>query len=427
MSEYLESIGIAMGALPWIVFLSCTAFFLLYRRYIVSAFDPLVMLVIAMVADSILVFALPWQPALKWEYASFSLFLWLGFRTSARLPQRVVPAPMRTGELYDLEAVLVVLFAIVTIGNLVLGFAAGFPLLSANPSESKVTLLTGGLGLVRRINMGPMAFFRAGCFYLIFQGYRRQRAILMLAVSTVFSALSGSKGALLPLVFTPALLLAHRGFRRTRALAPKTKRRMLYGFCAGVAIGLAVTIKDSGSITGGIAGLARRLLLTGDVVLFYFSGRERVIQETTRSLLGYLQYLTNDSLAMLRLAEYKEPLGSVILGAGNNGFGPNAQYFVRADLFFGPQWGCLYSLLIGFCIGKLRTWFFSASPSYPVRFVLLLTAALLADNLFYESSMFLQTIVSICLTVFPIWLVVRLIRKGQSICAPRNELNLLGI
>ena len=130
-------------------------------------------------------------------------------------------------------------------------------------------------------------------------------------------------------------------------------------------------------------------------------------------MLGFWNYLSNDTLAMLRLAEYQEPLGSVILGAGNNGFGPNAQYFVVADLFFGPVWGCLYSLIVGYLIGKLRTVFLNASGSSPVVFVLKLTLAGTAFNLVWESSMFAEIVATILIAVFPIWVVVHLIRKSQ--------------
>ena len=327
------------------------------------------------------------------------------------------PTPVETGELYDLEAVLHLLLIIIILANLYLGIAAGFPLLSARPSSAKVMVNSGGIGLVRRINMGPLIFFLSGCFYLIFQRRRRRRAATMLAVCAVFMSLSGSKGALLPFVYAPALMLAHKGFLASRSFGRRTKRFMAYGLVGGVAIGLAVTIKDSGSLTAGFAALAQRILLTGDVVLYYFAGRQRVIEISTRSLAGYLSYLTNDSLAMLRLAEYREPLGSVILGTGNNGFGPNAQYFVRADLFFGPIWGCLYSMIIGYGIGKFRTMFFTASPSYPMIFVFTLSLALLSPNLVSESSMFVQAVVSIVLTVLPLWAAVCSIRKSQELSA----------
>ena len=74
--------------------------------------------------------------------------------------------------------------------------------------------------------MGPYLFFSCGCTFLAFVGFRRRLAILMLLCSSIFIALSGSKGALLSLVSTQALLLAHPGLGKSPAFKSKVRRYM---------------------------------------------------------------------------------------------------------------------------------------------------------------------------------------------------------
>lgn len=413
MLEFIASIGIDPIQLLLILAGASLAFTLLYRKYVFNLFDPLIVFIISMVANTALMCALPWEVRFKWEFVFFAIFLWIGFVAAARKPKSQIRLTFPKEQLFDLEVVLVLLCGIIIVANLYLGASTGFPIFSDNPSVTKVTSYSGGLGIVRRINMGPYVFCCCGCVYLAMIRHQSRLAIALLTCSSVFIMMSGSKGALLSLVFAQATALGHPGLTRNHLFVAKVKRYALYTLILGTVVALTVLIRDQGSFSLGVLALFKRILLTGDVILLYFADRARVVATTQQSLLGYLQYLMGETLSMLRLKEYAEPLGSVILGIGNTGFGPNAQYFVVADLFFGPILGCLYSFVVGYAIGYLRTIFIKDSRSSPILFVLKLTLAVLSFSLVTEAADFVNEIVTTVLILSPLWLLARLTRLAM--------------
>jgi hypothetical protein len=413
MLEFVTSIGIEPSQLLLILVVASLAFTLLYRKYVFNLFDPLTMFIISMVANTALMFALPWEMRFKWEFVWYAIFLWIGFVATARKPKLQIHSTISKEQLFDLEVVLVLLCGIIILANVYLGVSTGFAIFSDDPSVTKVTSYSGGIGIVRRINMGPYLFCCCGCVYMAVIRHKRRMAIALLACSSVFILMSGSKGALLTLVYAQAVVLAHPGLNLNHLFVAKIKRYALYTLILGTGVALTVTIKDQGSVSLGVLGLFRRILMTGDVILYYFADRARVMAATQPSLLGYLQYLIGDTLSVLRLQEYTEPLGSVILGAGNNGFGPNAQYFVVADLFFGPVFGCLYSFLVGYGISYLRSSFINDSQSSPILFVLKLTLAVSSFSIAVEAPYFVNTVVMTVVVLVPLWLLARLTRLAM--------------
>jgi hypothetical protein len=413
--DFLNSIGIDPNTVLAVIVLSTIVFILLYKRFVFSIFDPLCVFILSMVANSAIMFSLPWAPELKWEYVAYTFALWIGFSLSSRFhsPKADQHLTFSESSLFDLRVVLLLLFVIIVAGNLYLGASTGFPLFSSNPSQSKVTAYTGGLGLVRRINTGPYVFFCCGCVYLAVIQHKRRLAVILLLISTGFIMLSGSKGALLSLIYAQSFTLAHPYLKKTPTLVARVKKYTSFTLLAGIAVALAVTIKDTGSVGGGVLALFKRILLTGDVILYYFADRAHVMALTDQTLIGYLKYLFNDILGMLRVGDYQQALGSLIFG-GDDGFGPNAQYFVRADLFFGPVYGCLYSCTIGYSIGYLRTSFFSISKVSPIIFTFKLALAVSAFALATESNLFVSEAITIIVSVFPLWILSRLIRFGTE-------------
>ena len=410
MLEFITSIGIEPSQLLLILVVASLAFTLLYRKYVFNLFDPLIMFIISMVANTVLMCALPWEVRFKWEFVCFAIFLWIGFVAAARKPKSQIHLTFPKEQLFDLEVVLVLLCGIIVLANLYLGVSTGFAIFSDNPSVTKVTSYSGGTGIIRRINMGPYIFCCCGCVYMAMIRHKRRLAIALLTCSSVFIMMAGSKGALLSLVFAQAVALGHPGLTRNHLFVAKVKRYALYTLILGTVVALTVLIRDQGSVSLGVLGLFKRILLTGDVILFYFADQARVMAATQQSLLGYLQYLMGETLSMLRLQEYTEPLGSVILGLGNTGFGPNAQSFVVADLFFGPILGCLYSFAVGYAIGYLRTSFINDSRSSPILFVLKLTLAVLSFAIAVEAPEFVNSVVMTVLVLSPLWLLARLAR-----------------
>jgi hypothetical protein len=406
--EFLDQVGINLWPLVIAILASAIIFFVGYRRFIFSIFDPLCMFVLILVGDSALTFALPWSPSLKWEFVGFLAFFWAGFSLRGRLTQKTFAISFGRQHWFELELMLLILCAVILGANLYLGLSTGFPLLSLHPSESKVTIYTGGLGVIRRVNMGPYLFFCSGCMLLIMAGHKTRFALTIFCLTTGLEALNGSKGVMLPGIYAAGFMLAHRGLVRSRTFKAKAKRYIFAFLAIGVTVAVIVTTRDQSSVSEGLSKFFLRFLLAGDVILYYIPNRDTLLALMGAHSWSYLHYLLGDILGMLRISDYQPALGSVILGS-DEGFGPNPQFFIQADLFFGPVVGLLYSLILGYAVSSLRRAFFGKPGKSAVWFAFKLMLALTAFDLAIDSSEFVVDIAGACLFVIPTWLLSRLV------------------
>jgi hypothetical protein len=405
MLEILSQVGLSTSQFLALFAISTIVLILAYRPFVISIFDPLNMFIVAMIADAVLMFGLDWDSDVKVEFTFFLVFFWIGFAFAGKAPTESPVIRFDSDALQDLEIILLFASVIIVAANLYLGFTVGFPLLSANPSDTKVTAYTGGLGIIRHVNQGPYLFLCCGCALLIAIGRRPKFAITMLVVSSAFVAFCGSKSALLPIFFVQAFVSNHKGLGRANRQSAKMKRFAIPGFAAAVAVTLTVVVRENGGLAGGVVALARRILFFGDVILFYYPRRGAIPELMGAGLLDYLHYLVDPILAMFRVLDYtsiRPPLGSIISGL-DDGFGPNGQYFVRADIFFGPVFGSLYCLLIGYLTGIFRKQFFTFRTRSAVVFTFSLLLAAAAVNVPFESSLFVSMIVDAALFLCPLW------------------------
>lgn len=399
--------GLDIYLLFSIIGISAVITFIAYRRFIFDLFDPLSFFLLTLIADSALMLVLPWATYLKWEYVGFFLSLWAGFAFRGN-PSATHPAVVfNKRALFELEFVLAVLFMVILVGNLYLGLTAGFPLFSLHPSEAKVTALTGGVGIVRRINMGPYQFFSCGCLLLAVIGYNRRFLLLVLSIATFLVVLSGSKGALLPVIFIVAFLLAHGGLNKNSQFRMRATKYLVIMLGVGVGIGILITTKDTGSLSAGITAYFMRFLMSGDVILFYFPRRDEIMTLVDPNFFEYMHHLLGDLLGMLRIGDYQGSLGSIIVG-NDDGFGPNSQFFVQSDLFFGPFFGMLYSFIVGYIMASFRARFFEKATRSAVWLVFELLLAVSAFTLAIEAGMLVITIFTTAVVVLPLWLLARL-------------------
>jgi hypothetical protein len=407
--DFVKQLGLDPSVLLTAMALSTAVFILAFRRFIVTLLEPLSMYVIILIADSTIVFALPWENWMKWEYAAFILSFWVGFSFRAKRVQTARRLTLQNDSVFDLLTILLLLFFVIVLGNLYLGISTGFPIFSDNPSESKVTALTGGLGLVKRINMGPYFFFCSGCTLMAVMGHQRRLVIFILTIATAFVVLGGSKSVLLPVIYVTSLAVCHKGLGGSSSLKT-VKKYTLFGLIIAIGFALIVTTKDQGSLLGGISAFFARLLLSGDSILYYFPRREAIVNLVDPTFLGYLSNLFGDTLGFFRLADYKDALGSIILG-NDSGFGPNVQYFIQADLFFNPIGGVFYSCFLGYLIASLRASFFYAKTSSAIGLTFRCVIALCALDIAVETGMFVGEIVTMAVVILPLWLVARGIRS----------------
>lgn len=411
MLEILREVGLDPTQFLTLLAVCAIALILAYRPFIFSLVDPLNVFILSMCACSVLMFGMNWDSSVKIEFALFIFFFWLGFAFAGRIPRHHPAKHFHPPGLQDLEIVLVLLCAIIVVANLYLGFTAGFPLFSADPTISKVTTYQGGLGLVRHVN-SAFLFLCCGCIVLIALGHKRALALVLLATGALFTALSGSKGALLPIIFALAFVIHHNGLRQNTKNLSRLKKFLLPSFGAAVAIALIVVVKDNRGIAGGLIFMAKRLLFFGDIILFYYPRRGAIPELMGVNSLDYISYLFDPILGMFRIKDYSYPLGTIIAGDLDAGFGPNVQYFVRADIFFGPIFGCVYCLIIGYLVGFLRNNFFRLRTNNVMLFTFALTLAVSAFAVATESQFFVSFALDSFLIVCPLWVFAYLARMA---------------
>ncbi len=405
MLDILSQVGLNATQFLALFVISAIVLILAYRPFVISIVDPLNMFIVAMIADCVLMYGLNWESSAKVEFTFFIVSFWVGFALKGRVSKISPMIRLDRNALLDLETVLLLITAIIIVANLYLGLTAGFPLLSANPSDAKVTAYTGGLGIIRHVNQGPYLFLCCGCAVLIAAGKKPALAAAMLIVSSAFVALCGSKSALIPIFFVYAFVSNHSGLRRTNRYSGKMRKFLIPALAAAMAVALTVVIRENGGLIGGVVALAKRILFFGDTILFYYPRRGNIPELAGVGPWDYLHYLIDPILGMLRLVDYgsiRPPLGSIISNM-DDGFGPNAQYFVRADIFFGPVLGSVYCLALGYLVGFLRRQFFVFQPKSAMALAFSLFLAVSAVNLPFESSLFVSMTVDTILILSPLW------------------------
>jgi hypothetical protein len=410
--ELLTDLGLDPNLVVGGLIFSAVLIFILYRRFMFSLFEPISMFLVAQIGDATMMLALPFAVAYKWQFAGYMLSLWAGFALCAK-PIREAPAiHLSRASIFDLKFLLAFLGTAIILANLYLGATAGFPLLSSNPTELKETVYTGGLGVIRRINMGPYAFFCAGCALLIVTNNSRRFAICILSLATSLVIFSGGKSVFLPLLFALTFAVAHEGISPSKMLRSKVRKFSLVILGAGVTVALVVTSKEHGGIGGGIQNFLLRLLLAGDVILYYYPRHEIIVALVDSSFVGFLQNAFADTMGLLRISQYAAPLGGLILGSEEGG--PNVQYFIAADLFFGPFAGCLYSFVVGSCVAALRNGFFYERSKSAMILTVRLFLALIAFDLATEAGMFVTEAFIALLCIVPLFAIASICRVGLS-------------
>lgn len=416
MLDILSNIGLDPNQFVALVVISTIVLILAYRPFVIGILDPLNMFIVAMIADVVLMFGLDWDSSAKIEFAFFIVFFWIGFAFAGKISTDNPIVQFNNDALFELEIVLFLAFVIISLSNFYLGFTAGFPLLSGKPSEAKVSVYTGGLGMIRHLDQGPYLFLCCGCILLIAIGRRPMLPMMMLLISSTFVAFSGAKGALLPILFVMAFVIKHKGLGENQKYSRRLKKLAIPSLGAAFAVATTVLIKENGGIAQGFMALTRRILLFGDVILFYYPRRGAIPELMNAGPWGYFHYLVDPFLAMFRIVDYSSiniALGSIISNM-DNGFGPNAQYFVRADIFFGPIGGCAYCLAIGYLTGLFRRQFFTFHTRSALLFTFSLLFATSALNLPFESSLFGSIIVDTAVFLFPLWCFARVATLATS-------------
>ncbi len=406
--EVLTNFGLNPANVLTGVVLSALLVFLLYRKFLVSVLEPLTPFMVAQVGNASIMWAVLLELIYKWQFLVYFLCLWSGFALRGKAVSSGPAIVFDRNFLFELTFILTMLCALIVGANLYLGSTAGFPLLSSNPTQAKFTIYVGGLGFVRRINTGPYYLLCAGCSLLIIIQHQKRYALTILFLATSLVMVSGNKSALLPLLLNLSMAGLHRGLSSERLRRSIQKYFWLLLAC-GIGIALVVTTKEQGGLVGGIQGFVLRLLLAGDGIVFYFSRREVVMGLVDPTVAGYLHNVLSDVEGLLHISEYQPlALGTLIMG-GDEG-GPNVQYFIQADLFFGPVLGSIYCFTIGYIIAVMRNGFYSSRTTSAIRLSVYLFLAAAAFDLTTEAGLFITELVVMLLFLVPLYLLAKFFR-----------------
>ncbi len=410
MSDLLSSIGFDPRQLLFMLFLSGLVVVFFYSRFLFTLLDPLLFFMLAQVANVAVALAFPMQEPLRWQLLGDMVALGIGFSLNGRPQRRAGRPPLEESSFYDLRLLLMVLAAVLAAANLYLGAKAGFPLFSSDPSRDKFAIYSGGLGLIRRLNMGPYLFLCAGCSLMIVRNVYRRQMAAALVVPTLLIMLSGNKSALLPLILCLALTISHPGLGATEQLRRRSSLYLGLLMAAALVLAVLVAARTEGSLGEGLQFLVLRLLYSADVVFYYVPRREVIARLVEANVFGFLHNAVGEVAGMLHLAVYEEPLGTII--AANETGGPNAQYFVQADIFMGPVLGTIYCFGVGYAISRIRALYMVTQVHSAMAMASILFLLLSCFDMAMEFSLFVSEVFTALLVVLPLYVLILLLRTG---------------
>lgn len=407
----ITSVSTVLTVSVWLVVVM-TLYVLLYRKHIFSFYDPLLFFLLTNTLTTILMFMQVSQVSHLVYFVFCQLALWLGITSFRYRLEREEIIQFSSFNIKLLQSITYTLFVIYLLANLYAASRVGFPLLTDDPTASKTAVYVGGLGIVRRINWGASIFLSCACFVMLFISRRKAPFVLILLCQVAFTILSGSKGGLLAFVFMLAYIIKRPGFqvRMNLSTLRKYKKYLTYFFVSGVSVALLVLYIERGNVGGALMGLYNRLLLSGDVILYYYQPHiHRQISEAF-SPIDYPLHEFNSILGLFRLAEYQNPLGyeMLVLHLKRTGeaiplipIGPNTQFFAKGQIFFGLG-GILYSLVVGLLIGFLRKDFFVTKKFSLVRFTFAYALVVMAFTYAIESNLFVSQVFDLLIFVVPV-------------------------
>ena len=365
------------------------------RRYIYSVFDPLLFFIVLSAAGGAVV---PYLyhfdligPVYLWSYIGTQLAFTAGFLlvrppAAVRSPIPTV-VPTYTGPIQVLYPLSVVFFIT---AQLTVYSVIGLPIFLESRLETFAD--GGGFGSLSRI------IFVTSSISLVCAVYRltllkRSRVIrildsFVLIFCVVVALLSGSKGALLALIFniSLALFFARRFYGIDRA--EMNVRRFFILLVASTIPVAFVTIY----VQSGIDNL---LELAGVVAMRFFQSGEIYFMVYPNDILNRLQ----DGNGLLAL--FYSPLGSLRLipreslpiNLGLQAFwyhydtsllsGPNARHNVFGLFYFGPWFSLLFSFVLGltYSIARNSTYrMLSRSPIGMTLYVLIVSCAMYIEQ-----------------------------------------------
>jgi hypothetical protein len=365
----IESFG-DLGVICLQTFLIFAISLFIYRKYIISVFDPLFFFLITQAFSIQMAFLqITYLPYLI-NFLCCVVCLNVGFILNKPKVQKIDDSNfVCTGELlkfvnyFNLFA-----FIIIVIANLILISQKGLALLSDDPSLAKFSNFDegGGFGAVRRINWGLLNLVFVSLLFT-YMHTNRKRNLIMLFILFLFTMTSGGKGVVLTFVALISLLGV---FKKTEIMASFKKINkvqiplLIIGFVSALFILIKGGSSEGATVQDGLIKLGIRFLYFGDAIIYYYEPSV-VAHFQSYNFVDFLSYHFNSVLGFLRIVDYRMPLGNDLLlyyinSSQDTGLsiGPNTPYYISGHIFFGSFGAPIYSFITGLVFGFVRKKFF---------------------------------------------------------------------
>lgn len=388
----------------------------LYRRYIVSVFDPLFVFTFTTAFASVLVVEVLKTPSPIIHFFVCQLCLFAGF-ASVRPVADITPTGPESQPAHEVDRLRLMLYGFLGLyiaANLIVFSVNGIPLLSPVPTSAKVAYFKDGFGLVRKINWTIGGFLITGLLYLYL--LEKKRLYLMglglVAVGLVFE---GSKSSLLRIIFAFTLLVYHPLLRSQTRLLKSFRRFIPYGIGALAVVFLGILSRENNGLTSALSAFLKRLLYSGDPVLYYYLPVNQ-IHFAEYGPADYLTYVTNQITGFLRLTPYWDAFGNVMLrnilppGTPPDQYvGPNTPFYIEGQIFFGYFGAFILSGILGVLVGGIRRMYFRYRGASAFWFIFLCYLCQIATTLFIDTRMGVGFLFDVFVFILPVYWVMRLV------------------
>lgn len=353
MEEIVLNIGIAYIVILIIIWV-------LFKRMLYSILDPAIWIV--PLFSSLL--ALSYDKAL-FPYMLFSvLSFWSGMYLVNHNKITRNFNPIKTCGIEILKVFTCLVFILYTWACLITFIKGGIPLFSSNPSEAKLAVFEG-IGIVRRLTfLGGILPINLAI--LLFSSPKNKGYIIMLGIYCLIKLLLGAKSSIVGLIFPIFYFMTQKNLIKINFNLKKYKKNLVYIGLVAVLLFVVIVSKESaGEGESLIYSIGFRLMEFGDVMLLY--SYDYVQDAFPRSEYSFWTFFSEEFsgiLGMLRLADYKEPLGYIMVKAVMGKeldvmTGPNTPAPIRGHIYFGFLGGIMYSFIVGYIFAKIRKYFFT--------------------------------------------------------------------
>lgn len=405
---------IILQLLTWAIVFLCI-YFLLYKKYILSIFDPLFMHVYITAFSSILIiYAVP-ELKFKVHYFSCQLALFFGFWLTQPAHSSSKKKDFQFNDRGILAVTLYILLIVYLLSNLFTLYARGFAFFSDDP-YARETNFENGFGIFRRVNWGIGSFICAGITILYLTKPKRIYIILIIFIAFL-TALEGTKSSLLRIAIIIAALIYHPLFIEKKESIQKLKKFAPIGIVAVIGVALFLLTKESQDDI--ILSLIRRLIYGADVVLYYYLPQNQYLQ-TAYTPIDFLAYIVNPITGFLHLTSYTEPFGSVMVSntrtellKSNVYLAPNTPFYIEGQIFFGYYGAFIYSFFIGVVFSIIRRLFLTIVKGSYFALALFCTFLFHSSNILIETNYFVTTCFNTCLFVLPVYVVVSFVLRNS--------------